>query len=91
GCLTPELEEKVSAHLERGTELLNKEEREGGAGWILVGLTLFGLGLGVRLLSRVNKARSFEVECSSCGGAVSWPAGLRKGYCPYCKSLLEYG
>jgi len=33
----------------------------------------------------------YMIYCPVCGGSISWPIGLRSGYCPYCKGFLSYG
>ena len=34
---------------------------------------------------------AYLLSCPVCGGAISWPIGLRSGYCPHCRRLLSYG
>ncbi|MFC1909960.1 hypothetical protein ACFLXC_01545 [Chloroflexota bacterium] len=34
---------------------------------------------------------AYLLKCPLCGGAISWPIGLRSGACPYCKRFLTYG
>lgn len=34
---------------------------------------------------------AYLLNCPVCGGAISWPIGLRSGYCPHCRRFLTYG
>ena len=34
---------------------------------------------------------AYLVNCPICGGVISWPIGLRSGYCPHCRRFLTYG
>jgi len=34
---------------------------------------------------------AYLLNCPVCGGFISWPIGLRSGYCPYCKKVLMHG
>ena len=34
---------------------------------------------------------AYLVNCPVCGGTISWPIGLRSGYCPHCRRFLTYG
>jgi hypothetical protein len=34
---------------------------------------------------------AYLLNCPICGRAISWPIGLRSGYCPHCRRFLTYG
>ena len=34
---------------------------------------------------------AYLVNCPLCGGSISWPVGLRTGFCPHCHRALTYG
>jgi len=34
---------------------------------------------------------AYLLNCPVCGGAITWPVGLRSGYCPHCRRFLTYG
>lgn len=82
GCLSDEVQEKMASLLEGSA----RREKGSGRGWLAL------LPLAVLALWGIWKARdpaSYLLNCPSCGGAVSWPAGLRAEYCPHCGVLLE--
>ncbi|MDP3063143.1 MAG: hypothetical protein Q8O40_08040 [Chloroflexota bacterium] len=34
---------------------------------------------------------AYLVNCPLCTGQISWPVGLRSGFCPHCHRALTYG
>lgn len=34
---------------------------------------------------------AYLLNCPICGVSISWPIGLRSGYCPHCRRFLSYG